>query len=85
MAAMKNTTKAMKAAKEPVMKGRAKEVSEVARNKLAKLTVFRDNKKRTSGGLEKSALKKNKQGKVVSKKQSAGRRRAKSRSGLARS
>ena len=60
MAAMK----AMKAMKK-------KAVSKIAKGKLAKLVVFRGSKAKTSSGLSKSDLTKNKNGKIVSKKQSA--------------
>ena len=60
MAAMK----AMKAMKK-------KAVSKIAKGKLAKLVVFRGTKAKTSSGLSKSDLTKNKNGKIVSKKQSA--------------
>jgi hypothetical protein len=46
-------------------------VSKVAKNKLAKLTVFRGNKEKTQSGLKKSDLTRNRDGKIVSKKQSA--------------
>merc|ERR1712113_799545 len=48
-----------------------KKVSKVARGKLAKLSVFRGTKERTVGGMTKDKLTKNKNGKVVSKAQSA--------------
>merc|ERR1739845_318900 len=60
MAAMK----AMKAMKK-------KAVSKIAKGKLAKLVVFRGSKAKTTSGLSKSDLTKNKNGKIVSKKQSA--------------
>merc|ERR1712187_469837 len=46
-------------------------VSKVAKGKRAKSTVFRGSKEKTSGGLKKSDLIRNKRGKVVSKKASA--------------
>merc|ERR1719318_2149136 len=45
-------------------------VSKVARGRGAKARVFRGGKERTSGGLKKSDLVKNKDGKVVSRKAS---------------
>merc|ERR1712225_166701 len=60
MAAMK----AMKAMKK-------KAVSTIAKGRLAKLVVFRGNKAKTVGGLKKSDLVKNKNGRVVSKKSQA--------------
>merc|ERR1712185_70488 len=65
MAAMK----AMKAMKK-------KAVSKIAKGKLAKLVVFRGNKAKTSGGLSKAEWTKNKNGKIVSKKQSANGKKA---------
>ena len=65
MAAMK----AMRAMKK-------KAVSKIAKGKLAKLVVFRGNKAKTTGGLSKSELIKNKNGRVVSKKQSANGKKA---------
>merc|ERR1712216_307904 len=60
MAAMK----AMKAMKK-------KAVSKTAKGRYAKVVVFRGSKAKTTGGLTKSDLIKNKQGRIVSKKQSA--------------
>ena len=56
--------KAMKAMKK-------KAVSKIATGKRAKSVVFRGSKEKTSGGLAKSQLMKNKRGKVVSKKMHA--------------
>ena len=69
--AMKGKKKSMKKAMKS-MKRRAMKVSTVAKNKLAKLTVWRGTggKVKTSGGLTKANLVKNKNGKVVSKKKS---------------
>mmetsp|Transcript_1851 Transcript_1851/g.4735 ORF Transcript_1851/g.4735 Transcript_1851/m.4735 type:complete len:127 (+) Transcript_1851:69-449(+) len=62
--------KAMKATKAgKAMK--AKRVSKIAKGKLAKAVVLRGSKEKTSGGLTKDMLFKNKRGKVVSKKASA--------------
>merc|ERR1719242_1813416 len=65
--------KAMKAKKMAAMKMRKKamKVSKIAKGKRAKSSVFRGTKAKTSGGLKKSDLKKNKNGKVVSVKGSA--------------
>jgi len=63
--------KAMKAKKASGMKKRAKRVSKVAKGKLRKLVVFRGNKEKTSGGLKKSDLIKNRRGRIVSRKMSA--------------
>ena len=65
--------KAMRAAK--AMKA-MKRVSKFAKGKLAKLVVFRGNKTATVGGLTKASLTKNKNGKIVSKKQSANGKKA---------
>merc|ERR1711897_121074 len=54
------------------MKKKAMKKSKIAKGKLAKLVVFRGSKEKTSVGLTKDKLVKNKSGKVVSKKQSAG-------------
>merc|ERR1719174_785000 len=59
--------KAMKAMK----KKKKKAVSKIAKGRFAKAMVLRGTKEKTSGGLQKDALKKNKYGKVVSKKRSA--------------
>merc|ERR1712100_613471 len=48
-----------------------KAVSRIAKGKLAKLVVFRGTKAKTSSGLSKSDLIKNKNGRIVSKKMSA--------------
>merc|ERR1719433_2234686 len=61
--------KAMKMAKKMYamkMKKMAMKKSIVAKGKRGKSSVFRGTKVKTSGGLKKSDLKKNKQGKVVS-------------------
>merc|ERR550537_404117 len=55
---------------------KAKRVSTVAKGRLAKALVLRGSKVRTTGGLRKDMLMKNKRGKVVSKRASAaGKRR----------
>merc|ERR1711957_748343 len=61
MKAKKTMKKAMKAMKK----------SKVGKGKLAKSLVFRGRREKTSGGLTKLALTKNKNGKVVSKSRSA--------------
>merc|ERR550514_125149 len=50
---------------------KAKKVSKIARGKLKKAVVFRGFKEKTSGGLTKADLVKNKSGKIVSRKSSA--------------
>merc|ERR1719324_1575635 len=63
------TTRAMRAMKK-------KAVSKIARGRFAKALVLRGTKEKTTGGLKKDGLFKNKWGKIVSKKASAaGRRR----------
>merc|ERR1712125_292178 len=52
------------------MKRRMMKKSVIAKGKRAKSSVFKGTKEKTSGGLKKSDLKKNKAGKVVSKKAS---------------
>merc|ERR1712190_412521 len=49
-----------------------KVASKIARGKLAKAVVFRGTKEKTTGGLTKASLVKNKNGKIVSKKASQG-------------
>merc|ERR1711865_5503 len=61
---------AMKAAMK-AMKRRAMKKSVVAKGKRAKSSVFRGTKAKTSSGLAKTDLIKNKRGKVVSKKMAA--------------
>ena len=48
-----------------------KRVSKIAMGKLSRAVVFRGNKERTTGGLKKTDLMKNKRGKIVSRKQNA--------------
>merc|ERR1711962_1393599 len=64
---MKKAMKA-KATMKKAMKKKAKRVSIVARGRGAKGRVFSGKKVRTSGGLKKSSLMRNKHGRVVSKK-----------------
>merc|ERR1719450_466793 len=55
---------------------KAKRVSKIAKGKLAKAMVMRGSKEKTSGGLTRDALTKNKRGKIVSKRAAAaGKRR----------
>merc|ERR1719336_2974836 len=70
--------KAMKAMK--VMK--AKRVSKIAKGKLARAIVFRGTKEKTSGGMTKANLIKNKNGKIVSKAASARAKKAFANSGI---
>jgi len=58
--------------KKAVMKvAMKKRVSMIAKGKLAKASVFRGTKVKTSGGLTKASIVKSKRGKIVSKKASA--------------
>merc|ERR1712018_788007 len=66
------------------MKKKAKRVSKIARGRGAKARVFRGSKAATGGGLKKSDLVKNKNGKVVSKKSSARAKKAYQKNGLAK-
>merc|ERR1719284_192945 len=50
---------------------KAKRVSKVAKGKLAKALVMRGSKEKTTGGLTREGLMRNKRGKIVSKKASA--------------
>merc|ERR1712003_384074 len=61
---------------------KTKRVSIIAKGKLAKSAVFSGRKEKTSSGLKKSDLVKNKTGKVVSKKASARGKRLYANSGL---
>merc|ERR1711964_881051 len=51
--------------------GKKKAVSKIAKGRMAKAMVLRGSKAKTVGGLSAADLKKNKFGKIVSKKQSA--------------
>merc|ERR1719386_417169 len=53
-----------------------KKVSKVARGRMAKALVFRGSREKTSGGLTRDSLMRNKRGKVVSKRQNAKGKRA---------
>merc|ERR1712119_144878 len=76
MGAMKMSMKmgmkkmSMKMAMKMAMKKMAMKKSIIARGRMAKVMVFKGAKVKTVGGLKKSALKKNKSGKVVSIKRS---------------
>jgi hypothetical protein len=66
--------KSSKKSKKPTKKKskkKAKRVSIIARGRLAKSQVYKGKKAHTSGGLKKSSIIKNKNGKYVSKKKSA--------------
>merc|ERR1712181_68408 len=81
MGSMKKMKKSMK---KGGMKRKAKRVSKVAKGKRAKSSVFRGTKSRTTGGLKKSDLTKNKFGKVVSKKASEASKKRYKTSGMAK-
>merc|ERR1719245_1875731 len=78
MKAMKGKATAMKGMK--AMK--AKRVSVIAKGRLAKAVVFRGTKVKTSGGLTKDKLIRNKSGKIVSKAASAHAKKAYATSGI---
>merc|ERR1719310_1449545 len=59
-------------------KMKAMKVSVIAKGKRAKSSIFRGTKQKTSGGLKKSDLKKNRAGKVVSVKASNAAKKKKS-------
>merc|ERR1712133_333931 len=63
---------------------KAMRVSKIARGRGAKARVFSGSKAATSGGLKKSDLTKNKNGKVVSKKSSIRAKKAYQKNGLAK-
>merc|ERR1719219_638568 len=65
-------------------KKKAKRVSKIARGRGAKARVFSGEKEKTSSGLKKSALTKNKIGKVVSKSRSAHGKKVYQKNGLAK-
>merc|ERR1719506_1614539 len=73
---MKKGMKAMAKKKSMAMKRRAMKKSIIAKGKMGKSSVFRGTKVKTSGGLKKTDLMRNKNGKVVSKKSSAAGKRA---------
>merc|ERR550519_3041697 len=74
----------MKAKGKKSMKKKAMRVSKIARGRGAKARVFKGSKASTGGGLKKSDLTRNKNGKVVSKKLSAAGKKRYQQNGLAR-
>merc|ERR1712238_270391 len=73
MGAMKKTAgamKTMKAAMKAKVMGKAMKKSVIAKGKMAKAMVMRGSKEKTGGGLKKDSIRKNKGGKLVSKKAS---------------
>merc|ERR1712126_765788 len=81
---MKKSMKAMKAMGSGMKRKAAMKKSKIAKGKRAKSSVFRGTKEKTVSGLKKSDLTRNKLGKVVSKKQSAQRKKNYQRNGLAK-
>merc|ERR1712139_409609 len=74
--APKKKKKAKKAKKAPKKKKKkAKKVSKIGKGKFAKVLVFKGKKEKTKSGLKKSDLMKGFGGKIVSKKQSAARKK----------
>merc|ERR1711920_1136088 len=71
----KTTMKVMKAMK-------AKRVSKIAKGKMARAVVFRGSKEKTSGGMTKASLTKNKNGKIVSRAASQRSKKAYANSGI---
>merc|ERR1719316_2676437 len=67
---------AMKTARAMRATMKRKAVSKIARGRFAKALVLRGTKEKTSGGLKKEGLFKNKRGKIVSKKAAANGKKA---------
>merc|ERR1719174_3693553 len=81
----KSMRKAKKGGAKMSMRRRmAMKKSVIAKGKRGKSSVFRGSKVKTSGGLKKSDLTKNKNGKVVSKKSSAHGKKQYQKNGLAK-
>merc|ERR1711860_247618 len=76
MKSAKKTMKAKKSGKKTMKAKKAKRVSKIAKGRGAKARVFSGTKEKTSGGLKKSALMKNKSGRVVSKRSHAAGKKA---------
>merc|ERR1712203_761186 len=75
MKGKKTTMKVMQAMK-------AKRVSKIAKGKMARAVVFRGSKEKTSGGMTKASLTKNKNGKIVSRAASQRSKKAYANSGI---
>merc|ERR1719347_2308118 len=73
-----------KSAMKSMKKKKAMKVSKIARGRGAKARVFNGSKEKTTSGLKKSDLTRNKNGKVVSKKSSARAKKAYQKNGLAK-
>merc|ERR1712051_532075 len=69
--AMKPKKLAMKPAMKPMKPMKAKVKSKIAKGKRARILVFKGSKEKTTGGLTKATLVKNKAGKIVAKSASA--------------
>merc|ERR1712133_320783 len=88
--AMKRVMKSMKSmkAKKSMKKGgmrkKAMKKSVIARGRGAKARVFRGIKAKTSGGLKKTDLIKNKRGKIVSKKASLNGKKSFAKNGISK-
>merc|ERR1719367_2326433 len=67
---MKSMKKSMKKSKAKKAMKKVKKVSKIAKGKFAKSAVLKGSKVKTSGGLKKEDLRKNADGRVVSKKRS---------------
>merc|ERR1712137_167798 len=74
---MKSMKMGMKKMSMKAMKSMTMKKSVVAKGKRGKASVFRGTKVKTVGGLKKSDLKKNKAGKIVSKKKSDAAKKSK--------
>merc|ERR1719510_2494613 len=70
-AAMKTAMKGMKAAMKAMKAMKKRAASKVARGRFRKALVFRGSKQKTSGGLTRESLIKNKNGRIVNKAASA--------------
>merc|ERR1719481_680883 len=86
---MKSAMKAMKSMKKKsamksMKKKKAMKVSKIARGRGAKARVFNGSKVSTVGGLKKSDLTRNRNGKIVSKKSSIRAKKTYQRNGLAK-
>merc|ERR1739848_105617 len=82
MKAMKSMKK--KSAMKSMKKKKAMKKSKIAKGRGAKARVFNGSKEKTTSGLKKSDLTRNKNGKVVSKKSSARAKKAYQKNGLAK-
>merc|ERR1711982_157719 len=79
---MKKGGKSMKKSKKVGMRKKAMKKSVIARGRGAKARVFKGTKAKTTSGLQKKDLVKNKRGKVVSRKQSEASKKKFRKNGL---